>query len=93
METPLPERSGPVTGAGDGRIGVPSPRSFPPAWKHDIKSPLSFDRGLCRWFCYRIPSAMAWACRQSSAALNAWVWVMAVSVRSRQSRISCGKKG
>ena len=44
--------------------------------------------------CYpRIISACFWAWRHSSAALKAWAWVMAISVRFRQSRISWPKKG
>ena len=37
--------------------------------------------------------AFCWAMRHSSAALKAWAWVMAFSVRFRQSRISWPKKG
>ena len=45
---------------------------------------------LCR--CQESRRAACWAFRQSSAALKAWAWVMAFSVRLRQSRMNSPKK-
>ena len=50
------------------------------------RSPIVSPRYLSR-------TAFSCAVRHSSAALKQWCWVMAISVRLRQSRINSPKKG
>ena len=58
----------------------------------DCGAPISVRYVLVETLVGAIFFAAAWALRQSSAALKAWAWVMAFSVRWRQSRISSPKK-